>query len=156
MHIVRAVRVMRSLAFIGACFGLTFLMGCGGGDAKKATISGKVTYKGAPLAGGTLKLVPTSGGSSYPVYIKPDGAFQVTDAPVGNMQVAIESTGSGTGATTDSTKMAPPAGGGRPVATPAPSNGPVIPARYNNPKTSGLTWDVKAGRNSEKTFDLTQ
>ena len=29
-----------------------------------------------------------------------------------------------------------------------------IPAKYKDPKTSGLTWDVKAGKNT-KDFDLT-
>ena len=30
----------------------------------------------------------------------------------------------------------------------------AIPPKYKDPKTSGLTWDVKGGRNT-KDFDLT-
>ncbi len=131
----------RSLASAAACLALTALVGCGpggGGGSGKATISGKVTYQGAPVTGGTLTLYDDKG-SPYPVGIKADGTFNVSDVPIGQMGVGID-TGS----------AAPPAssaGGGQ--AAPHVD----IPPQYKNPQSSGLTWDIKAGKNT-KNFDL--
>ena len=61
MCTVRAVRVWRSLAAVGAGLAMTALLGCGGGDSSKATVSGKIAYKGVPLTSGTLSLYPASG-----------------------------------------------------------------------------------------------
>ena len=132
--------MVRWLASAAACLALTALVGCGGSSNGKATITGKVTYKHAPVAGGTLTLYPASG-SPYPVGIKADGAFDVSDVPVGQMAVGID---------TGSAPVAPPAG-----STGLPASAPHvgIPPRYKNPKTSGLTWEIKGGKNT-KDFDL--
>ena len=130
----------RSLASAAACLALAGLIGCGGSASDKATISGKVTYNGKPVTGGTLTLY-SSTGAPYPVSIKEDGTFNVSGAPIGQMGVGID---------TGPARVAPPAGSTAPQGPPHVD----IPAKYKDPKTSGLTWDVKAGKNT-KDFDLT-
>ncbi len=83
--------MMRSLASTAVCLALTALVGCGGsgGGSDTATISGKITYNNAPVTSGTLTLYSSSG-SPYPVSIKPDGTFNVSGVPIGQMEVAID------------------------------------------------------------------
>jgi hypothetical protein len=139
MYTFRVIGTLRFLACAGACLTLAALTGCGG-DSSKATISGKVTYRGAPLTGGILTLYPASG-TAYPVPLNADGTFKVSGAPVGTMGVGI------------ATELDPaiPAG-----SLPSIPVKPVaIPPKYKDPKTSGLTWEIKGGRNAPKDFDLT-
>ncbi len=134
--------MMRSLASSAAYLVLAGLMGCGGGSGSdKATVIGKVSYKGAPVTGGTLTLYSAEG-APYPVAIKADGTFNVSGVPVGQMGVAID---------TGAAPAAPPAGssGGQ-----APPPHVDLPKKYKDPKSSGLTWDIKGGKNT-KDFDLT-
>jgi hypothetical protein len=157
MNTVRVTQRLQSLAAVGVCFALTSLMGCGGGNPK-AALKGTVTYKGAPVTGGTLMLYPASG-APFSISLKTDGSFQVDDAPVGPMKVTVE---------TDSVSHAAPGGMPPGMAMPKDSKPPpdmpkpdatnqpkkvVIPAKYNKAETSGLTWDTKAEKT--KTFDLT-
>ena len=146
----------RRLTALGACLILGVLVGCG--DGNKATVSGKVTYKGAPVTGGTLTLYPSSG-TPYPVNINANGAFNVSDVPVGQMGVAVSTDNV---PTTQGYQMPPGVTPPKDMATPeAPkidmSNQEkkvIIPAKYRDPKTSGFTWDVKGGKNT-RDFDLT-
>ncbi len=135
--------MMRSLASTAVCLTLTALAGCGGGGggSDTATISGKVTYNGAPVANGNLTLFSTSG-SSYPVPLKSDGTFNVSGAPIGMQEVAIDP---------GSALPPPPAGSS---GAPAAAAHVDIPPQYKDHKTSGLTWDIKAGKNTPKNFDL--
>jgi hypothetical protein len=154
MNMVRAVRRLRSLAAVGACFVLSALSGCGG-DSTKAALTGKVTYHDAPVTGGTLTLIPATG-LPFPITIKYDGTFDIGDAPVGLMKVTINT--DNVPASTPGNKM--PGGMTPPKDMKMPevdeSKTPrkvVIPANYKSADTSGLTWDTKAERN--KTFNLT-
>ena len=132
---------VRWLASAAACLALTALVGCGGSSNGKGTITGKVTYNHTPVGGGTLTLYSASG-SPYPVGIKPDGTFDVSDVPVGQMGVAIDSGSAGVPAPAGSTGL------------PASAPHVAIPPRYKDPRTSGFTWEIKAGQNS-KDFELT-
>jgi hypothetical protein len=144
MKAVRAARLARSLASVSACFLLAALTGCGGAS-NKTHLTGKVIYKDAPVTGGTIKLY-SSPENPFTIQIKSDGTFDVEDAPPGEMKVAIE---------TDSVYVpsAAPAGS---TGTRETANMPKkvkIPAKYNKPDTSGLTWDTTKERT--KTFNLT-
>jgi hypothetical protein len=153
MNTVRVTRRLRSLAAVGACFALAALVGCGG-DSTKASLKGKVTHNGAPVTGGTITLHPASG-APFPITIKPDGSFEVGDAPVGPMKVTVE---------TDSVSTAAPGYNMPPGMTPPKdtkmpkvdtTNQPkkvVISAKYKSADTSGLTWDTKTEKS--KTVDL--
>jgi hypothetical protein len=61
--------------------------GCGPGTAK---ISGKVTYKGQPVTGGTLTIAPLKGKSNpVTVELKENGEFEVL-APTGEARITID------------------------------------------------------------------
>ena len=158
MNSVRVARRLRSLTAVGACFALAALLGCGSASSK-AALKGTVTYKGAPVTGGTLVLHPASG-APFAISLKTDGSFQVDDAPVGSMKVTVEtdsvaSAGAGTGMPMgmkmpkDST---PPPDMPKPDASTAPKR-VVIPAKYAKAETTPLTWDTQTEKN--KTFELT-
>ncbi len=143
MKAVRAARLARSLASVSACFLLAALTGCGGAS-NKTHLTGKVIYKGAPVTGGTIKLYSTPENPfSFP--IRADGTFDVEDAPSGDMKVTIE---------TDSVYVptAAPAGSSAAQATANMPKKVVIPAKFNKPDTSGLTWNTATEKT--KTFDL--
>jgi hypothetical protein len=154
MNTVRAAEARIALAFVGVCIALAVLAGCGG--RSDVEVAGNVTYKGAPVSGGMLTLYPASG-PSVPIPLHADGTFDTTGAPLGQVGVAVE---------TDSPLAAqvgaPAAGATPPSGVPLPGGtqgsaappGVKIPSKYKDPKTSGLSWEIKAGANS-KAFDLT-
>ncbi len=94
---------------------LALLAGCGGGD-KRATVSGKVTVAGkAGLSGGIIRFISAEnpnriGGGT----IKPDGTYEVTDAPVGECKVIIDNTHLDPSANKSSAPGMPGTGGGMP------------------------------------------
>ena len=108
------------------------LSGCGGDGSKQTNVSGKITYKGAPVTGGTLKFYPTTGGgAAIPGAINDDGTFAFGGVPQGDYTVTVETESikfSGSGY--DMKGKAPPPG-----ATPPPDIGKkghyvAIPAKY--------------------------
>ena len=151
---------LRLLATIAAGLAPATLAGCV--DDTKATVTGKVTYHNAPVTGGNLLLYAEGNASPFPVYIRADGAFNVSGAPSGPMRVAIE---------TDSVPPAeatlppePPGGVPVPPNGKGPETGKIdlsnmpkkvpIPPKYKDPNSSGLTWEIKPGKNS-RDFPLT-
>ena len=155
-----------ALAFLG------LLAGCGPSN-NGSTVSGKVTYKGEPLNGGTIKLysdaAPTAGGAdhSFHIAIKPDGTFTASNVPTGTMTVTVETQAPQTKggpnidpATGMPVSMKPPANfdpnqiKSSPAATAGAPKLTAIPQKYADPKTSGLTWEIKPGQ-QKKDFDLT-
>ena len=102
---------------------------------KTGTITGKVTYKGAPLPGGTVKFYPERKGKPVTGIIQADGTFTAKGVPLGRTMVVVE---------TESVKP-------RPGKAPKGPKYVRIPARYASPKTTPLVAEVKAGK---QTFDL--
>lgn len=155
---------------------LCLIAGCGQSN-NATTVSGKVTYRSEPLNGGTIKLypdvTPTAGGgdNSFLVAIKPDGTFTASNVPPGMKTVTIETQPPQIRGVANSPKIDPtthlPVGMKPPpdfdpnqvksspgTAAPPSPDLTVIPLKYANPRTSGLTWDVKPGP-QKKDFDLT-
>src|ERR1700726_612064 len=88
MHGIRAVGGARSAVAVAAALIVACLVGCG--DSTKSAITGKVTYKSAPVTGGTIAVTPASAASSpFIVAINPDGTFLTNDIPPGKYQVAV-------------------------------------------------------------------
>jgi hypothetical protein len=158
MNTVRVVRKLQLLAAVAASFALAVLLGCGGGSSTKIPLNGKVTYKNAPVTGGTITLIPASGtGAPFPITIKADGSFETGDAPVGPMKVTID-----TDSVTTATPYTMPPGMQMPKDSklPEPSKDTsnqtkkvAIPPKYKSAATSPLTWDTKAEK--YKAFELT-
>jgi hypothetical protein len=115
---------MRTLAQTGwLALALAATAGCGGGAVRHAPVEGRVFFRGAPLAGGTIVFAPDPGhGASGPLAvgeIDAQGRYRLrTDggegAPVGWHRVTVAA---GPGA-------------------------PDFPARYGDPERSGLCREV--------------
>jgi hypothetical protein len=121
---------------------LVVAMGCGDGRVKLPTapVTGTVTYQGKPLASGRIIFFHTSGHATG-ADLAADGAFKLA-AYQGKNQVAIECFA--------------------PESSNAGSNGrtnmshakSLVPDRYANYSTSGLTFEVKPGENDKAEFTL--
>lgn len=136
---------------VAAAF-LAVITGC----SSETSVSGKVTYKGAPVTAGSVTLV-ASNGQVYSGNLGPDGTYQIAGVPTGEVQIAV------VGANAASGNKPPPARGGGGAGGPAGASrgggagnpegqtpvaqatGPVLPKEYGDPRTSGLTGKVKAG-----------
>jgi len=136
-------------------------LGCSGGG--KASISGKVDYKGAPVTGGAMTLTPATG-TAIAVPLKADGTFALADVPLGTYTVSFNTDG-----VPEAGLVGPPdSPGERPADITQGKGMPkpeipegkammlrrvAIPAKYKDPKTSGETWEIKRGKN-KKDFNL--
>ncbi|HKB04618.1 MAG TPA: carboxypeptidase-like regulatory domain-containing protein [Gemmataceae bacterium] len=154
----RLTRPYRAALRLAAAFGLLALVtGCG----SVTDVTGTVKYKGAPLPGGAITVV-ASNGTVHSANVQADGTFSLTGVPTGKAQIAI------VGGSAASNKPPPSRGsesaagakGGKvsagrgpreadpaadAAAPPAPT-GPVLPAQYGDPSTSGLTVTITAGQ----------
>lgn len=138
---------------VALCLLLAAAAGCGAAD--RATVTGKVVYRGAPVTGGMLNLTDAKG--TFTIPIRADGTFVETEVPVGLMAVTVNTDNVGAKPSValpqppkDSPALRQAAGSGA-----AEAKKVDLPARYRDPKTSGLKWDVKPGVNAAKTWELT-
>jgi hypothetical protein len=135
---------------------LVSLAGCTSTDRpNEALIYGKVTFKDQPVGGGTVTLIPAGRDKKIPpIPIGPDGSFQAGGIPVGQMTVTIEteSAKKTAGVYVMPNGQPPPKGTSEPQIENAPKY-VAIPKKYADPKTSGLSWDIKPG-NNDKNFPL--
>mgnify|MGYP001426170676 CR=1 FL=1 len=149
-------RASRSVPLLkrGLTVCLLFLtVGCG----SKGTISGTVTYKGTPLAAGSVVFVPGKEGPSITAPII-DGKYTVEKVPVGSAKIAVMSI-STEGTDSFMTQIMTGGKGGPPKDAPMPEEarklfeggggqtkkGVKIPEQYNDPEKSGLTYTVESG-----------
>lgn len=102
---------------------------------KGEEVSGKVTLDGVAVTGATITFLSKDGKTKVEAEIK-DGAYKAA-VPVGEYGVGIESV--------------PPKK--NPKDPPKEEVRPVVPMKYNDPKTSGITMKVAAGKNAHD-FDL--
>lgn len=142
--------------------------GCG---SSQGTVSGKVTYKGAIVKGGTVRIVPDKG-SPATGDIQEDGTYKIQHVPTGPAKVSVETDSmkpnkqvsaqaQGAAAMYKNMPKPPP---GEPGSDSNQGNAVAgfreqgdekryveIPARYNDSNKSGLTLTVKGGSNP---FDI--
>jgi hypothetical protein len=114
---------------------LAWLSGCG---PSTATVTGKVSYKGATLGAGEIHFV-AGNGESRSGLVNPDGSYEIKFAPMGEVKVAVISyiddrprTGPGV-----LEKSVPAAKALNPKS--------ALPEKYSNAETSGLTYVIRAG-----------
>jgi hypothetical protein len=139
--------------------------GCG---ASKGQVTGKVLQKnGSPVPGGTVTFFPQGSGNPTSAVIGPDGKYDMKDVPAGPVQIAVETESMRPGSAKAPIGMASnpaPAGRANPGGGPPKDaladkgrpawEGPAIrPGKYlqiskkfARPDTSGLTLDVKGGK----------
>jgi hypothetical protein len=119
--------------------------GCGGksGDGTvKNEVTGKVTLNDKPVAGQVVFAYPD--GKELVGLITADGAYTIPEPPAGNVKVCVRPMVGGPGAGLkggpELSKDGPTTGGGG-----AP------PPKYQSVATSGLTFEVKTGK---QTYDI--
>lgn len=121
---------------------LGLLTGCGGSSgagAKLVPVSGKVSYKGQPLAKGRVSLMPVKPGNTATGEVV-DGAFRLSTfqkddgAPPGQYKVAVTAWE-------------------KEPTMESPKGVPAIPEKYFSPEKSGLTADISAQK-AELNFEL--
>lgn len=120
------------LAGLGA-WALAVFLGCAGSD-DRPRISGKVTYKGAPVTKQNLNLVLDAGSGdsfSQSVAIGDDGAFTAELPQSGNFKVTIQESYAAM------------------EGNAARSKKGTVPAKYRSAKTTDISWAIKAGTNSK-------
>jgi hypothetical protein len=126
--------------------GLMAIAGCGGKEAAKSTVKGRVFYRGEPLKGGAIVFAPDAdrgnSGSLANGIILDDGTFSLSSdrargvAP-GWYRVSI---------------AARPSSGSAIATVANPYPGP--PSRYRNPQLSGINSEVRAGIENVFEFQL--
>lgn len=134
------------------------LLGCGGGGPELYEAKGKVTYKGAPVAGANLTFQGTEGAMSVAT-TNDQGEFSLVTfgrpgAPLGEYKVGIMKMSNMAGAPAnpkpeDMAKMM--------QGKSMPKQENELPAKYAAPQTSGLTATVsKDASQNVYPFDLTE
>jgi hypothetical protein len=116
---------------------ILLVVAAGCSSKKKTTIRGKVTYKGEPVSVGAIYFH----GESDQVgmgNISKDGSFTATDVPVGEVRVSLQVRDPGAYAQ----QMA--GSGADPKPGAAPAGVTSLPAKYSDPKTSGVTFRIDA------------
>lgn len=82
---ISSLRFVGLFSFIGLIFAIS---GCG---ESPASLSGKVTYKGQTLKGGSIAFVnKSSGGRHFGASIEKDGSYQVPEMVTGEYIVVID------------------------------------------------------------------
>jgi hypothetical protein len=116
--------------------------GCGRSHPKVVPVKGVVKFDGKPLAGGLIATVPQAGRGAKAT-IESDGSFELgtysahDGAIPGTHNAAVVAREPSTGSGPE-----------------APLGKLLIPAKYTDPQTSGLTIEVKAGEENDPVLDL--
>jgi len=116
--------------------------GCGGG---KASVAGKVSFKGKLLATGTVSMVGPDGIVRQGA-INADGSYTVTGVAAGKVQIGVLSprpvADIRTGRRGPGNRLAPPNDGAPDASAWFP-----IPSTFQEPTTSGLSTVLASGSN---------
>jgi hypothetical protein len=128
---------------LGLVVGLGFLALVAAGCQGTGDVSGKVTYKGKPLVFGTVQF-EGSDGRLCQGNIGRDGSYSVTGVATGEANVAVSSLNP------KSSDFVPLQREGGPKLPPRPDvpGWFPIPAKYDTPYQSGLTYTIKRGENT--------
>src|SRR5262245_5293973 len=138
--------MQRRLCFITLSLLSASILGCGGGS-KTSAVSGRVTYKGKPLPNANVSFTPTEGAGRAATGLTDNdgrytlGAFSANDgAPPGKYRIHVSAYG----------PPRPPKPGETGSGMPGEmmTGDPIIPKKYFQPDTSGLTHDVTRGSNT--------
>jgi hypothetical protein len=123
-----------------------------------ATVSGKVTYKDAPVSGGNITFKPEKEGPPYSRPLGADGTYSITDMPAGNYVVTVETESINPDRKAETYGKAGQSApvGPRPAGYVVTGAGKYvkIPAKYADPKTSELKATLGTDKKSQD-FPLT-
>jgi hypothetical protein len=125
---------------------LLFAAGCGKQESSTLTqVSGKVSYRGAPLSSGTIVFIPDAarGSSGPPVWaeIGHDGGYQLK-------------TGNRVGISAGRYRVTVAAVEKAPSVVPGSVPRSLVPDKYRDPEMSGLACEVEPGKDNAIHFNL--
>jgi hypothetical protein len=72
--------------------GVSFVLGCSGGNPLKTTVTGKVTYKGQPVDSGLVSFFNPADGTPYQQVNIDKGTYIVTNIPSGDVIITVDCT----------------------------------------------------------------
>jgi hypothetical protein len=136
------------LVIQGSALLAVLVSGCDSGPAARATVRGKVSYQGRPVPIGVIVFSPDPNrggrGPLASAKIQADGSYELhTDetsgASAGWYRVTVVAV--------DTPSATPSASG---FAVPRS----LLPEKYRDPELSGLTCEVRAGRDNTINFNL--
>ncbi len=143
---------------------LTLVIGCGPDYKARANVKGKVSIGKKPLTSGTVMFHGKNGITST-ASIKPNGDYEMTDAPIGEVTITVEVAGlpmdpsvrarmkakaGDFGKGVEGSKN-PEGGEGIALMPEMPKEIVPIPEKFSKPDTSGLKYNVEKG---EHTHDI--
>jgi hypothetical protein len=121
----RIIRLLAAALLAGTC-------GCAG----KATVSGKVTYRGRPVVAGSV-IILSADSTARSGVIEPDGSYTVPGVRPGEVKIGVISR--------DPAKARPIRRDGKKGAAEKAGWFP-LPREFENPETAGLRCTVGPGR----------
>jgi hypothetical protein len=136
----------RLLPFLGAAL---LVLGCGGSGDKPASVSGRVTYNGKPVTSGTVVLIGADGKASDTGPVQPDGTYSIAHSPAGTVKVAFDNPPPPRVDPRTAAKDPEAQEAAREAARYVPT-----PAHYRDAAKSGVTLDLKSGRNTNCDINL--
>lgn len=160
-RLMREFEIMIRRISGGLLVSLVFAAGCGSGGPELVAVTGKVTFQGKPVAGANITFIPANG-SIATATTDANGAYTISSgestgvvAGMAAVTVSKMERGAGGGMTQnmspeDMQKMA--MSGQMTQALAAAKS--AIPEKYGNAATSGLKFDVTAGKENEFNIDL--
>jgi hypothetical protein len=118
------------------------LVGCHHSGPQYNPVTGKVTFRGQPVADGRIRFNNPQAPVDVTAILKSDGSYEI-----------VMASGKGMPEGTYAVAVLPPMAKSSlgPMVSVKPQSYPNIPDKYRNPSTSGLTFVVKSGNN---TFDV--
>lgn len=126
-------------------------LGCGKTNPSRgASLTGKVTYKGAPVTGGNVQLYTDEG--VYPAVLSPEGTFEIIQVPLGEATLTVETE------SINPNRKIPTYGGGQEGEMSPPPEGAQtgggtyvkIPSRYDKKETSDLKVTLTGGKQTQE------
>jgi len=136
--------------------GFVPVLGCGPGEPKFISVTGKVNYDdGTPLKSGQVTLSPGQGNDykgGVPSGQIKDGTYKIVTngkdgAPAGQYNVAVQTvTPTGGGLAMDPNKAVASGTPLSPTGSSSMGDAPPINAKFTAPDTSGLHYEVKDGQ----------
>lgn len=133
----------RTTALVTALIAVAAAAGCGDSRPAVAPVSGVLRFAGRPLADAAVMFAPVAGGRPAEGVTDADGRFELTTfnrgdgALLGAHRAAVTAFGEGPVVLSDGREEYTPAG--------ASGGGQALPARYSDPKRSGLEYTVEYG-----------
>jgi hypothetical protein len=135
--------------------GLMLLLILSAGCSSRGTVSGKVKVKDDLIRRGTVTFIALDQSWTSTVPIGEDGSYTIAKAPPGPVKISVKTAESKKQPQAKRKKrtLKPedvqdedlPARARNRLGMDEGASGPSVPKKYNDPETSGLTYEIKPG-----------